>query len=519
MDVDAFMPLLAVTLCTFFLGIGTSWFYQHWRLRSYQYLGAEILRRAEIDVQALRQRTELTARQEQLDKQRDLEALWHLERKKLQKEEDRLKEREDRLDQRLGLLDKKLADVEKREVALTKQQQVLDAKQQQLSALEKKRQGEIEGLAQMSLAEAKAALMQHVENELRGEIAKLTHRLQQEAEENANRDAAKVLATAINRLTVSCVSEATTTTVSIPGDEMKSRIIGREGRNIRHLERLTGVNFLIDDTPGAIVLSSFDPIRKQIAKMALSELIQDGRIHPTRIEETVVKARVELDQLIKQYGKDAAIRAGALDLHADLITLLGKLKFRTSYGQNVLDHSLEVAGLMGSIASEMGLDISLAKRIGLLHDIGKAISHEVEGSHAVIGHDLALRCGESQEVANGIGCHHQEMPPLTVEANLCAAADALSGARPGARIEAVDQYLKRLKSLEDIAYQFSGVERAYAMQAGREIHVTVLPDAVDETALTLMARNIARKIEKELSYAGKIKVTLIREKRATQYAL
>jgi ribonuclease Y len=300
---------------------------------------------------------------------------------------------------------------------------------------------------------------------------------------------------------------------------MKGRIIGREGRNIRALERATGINFIIDDTPGAVVLSGFDPVRKHIAKMALAELVQDGRIHPTRIEEVVEKATLNVHKQIKQYGEDAALRAGAMNLHPELINLLGKLKFRYSYGQNVLDHSLEVSYLMGLMAAEMGLDIRLAKRIGLLHDVGKAVSHEIEGSHAIIGHDLALKYGESKEVANGIGCHHHEMAPITVEADLCSAADAISASREGARIEAVEEYIKRLKKLEDMALEFNGIEKAYAMQAGREVRIVVLPDEVDDVGVVNLARELTKRIEQELSYPGKIKVTVIREKRIVEYAV
>jgi ribonucrease Y len=362
-------------------------------------------------------------------------------------------------------------------------------------------------------------LLSRLTNEVKTDAANLIRRIRKEAEEEAEKQASTIIATAINRLAISCTSETTVCTVAIPNEEMKGRIIGREGRNIRALERETGVNFIIDDTPGAVVLSGFDPIRKHIAKFALTELIQDGRIHPTRIEEVVEKSTLNVHKQIKQYGEDAALRAGAMNLHPELINLLGKLKFRYSYGQNVLDHSLEVSYLMGLMAAEMGLDIRLAKRIGLLHDVGKAVTHEIEGSHAIIGHDLALKYGESKEVANGIGCHHHEMVPFTVEADLCSAADAISASREGARIEAVEEYIKRLKKLEDMALEFSGIEKAYAMQAGREIRIVVLPDQVDDLGVVSLARDLTKRIEQELSYPGKIKVTVIREKRVVEYAV
>lgn len=378
---------------------------------------------------------------------------------------------------------------------------------------------ELENASGFSTSEARDVLIARVQDEIKNETANLIRRTKKEAEEEAEKEAAKIIATAINRLTIHCVSEATVNTVSIPNEDMKGRIIGREGRNIRTLERATGVNFIIDDTPGAVVISGFDPIRMQVAKMALTDLITDGRIHPTRIEEAVEKAKCNIQRQIKQYGEDAALRAGAMNIHPEIILLLGKLKFRFSYGQNVLDHSLEVSHLMGLMAGELGLDIRMAKRIGLLHDVGKSVSHEIEGTHAVIGHDLALKFGESKEVANGIGCHHFEMDPQTVEASLCSAADTISASRPGARTEAVEEYIKRLKKLEDIAYDFPGVEKAYAMQAGREVRIVVLPDMVDDDGIVNLARDLTKRIEQEVSYPGKIKVTVIREKRIVEYAV
>lgn len=506
--------------CAFYLsGIATIWFIQKLRGRGAQQLMADILQRAQCEAETLLRQAELTAQQQQLAKQRELEAGWQVDRRKLQKEEERLKEREDRLDKRLGTVDKKLQDLvqneldlKKREIQLGSQEQAIHQKQAQLMA-------DLERLAGLTMTDAKQHLLQRLEQQLQSETFAMTRRAQREAEEECERLTQRILVTSINRLAVPCVSEATVTTVAIPSDEIKGRIIGREGRNIRTFERLTGVNVLIDDTPGAIVLSGFDPIRKQIAKMALTDLIQDGRIHPTRIEEATEKAQLDMEKQIRFSGQDAAARAGIVGLHPDLISLLGKLKFRYSYGQNVLDHSVEVAHLMGLMALELGLDAALAKRIGLLHDVGKALSHEVEGTHAIVGRDFALKCGERAEVANGIGCHHGEIEPITLEGSLCAAADALSASRPGARIEAVEEYLKRLKQLEEIAYSFPGVERAYAMQAGREVHVSVLPDQIDDQALLNLARDITKRIEQELTYPGKIKVTLVREKRTSQYAV
>lgn len=367
--------------------------------------------------------------------------------------------------------------------------------------------------------EAQELLIEKVQSDVKNDAAMMTRRAQTEATEEADRIASSIIATAINRLAVPTVSEVTVATVPLPNDEMKRRIIGRDGRNIRTLEHLTGITILVDDTPGVVVLSGFDPVRKEIAKTALTELISDGRIHPTRIEEAVENAEFAVEKQIKNLGKDAAVRAGIVDLHPELINLLGKLNYRFSYGQKVLDHSLEVSHLMGIMATELHLDISKAKRIGLLHDMGKTATHEYEGTHAIIGHNLALEYGESPDVANGIGCHHEEMAPQTPEAWLCCAADRISATRPGARIEAVEGYVKRLKKLEHIAHSFPEVEKAYAMQSGREVRIAVLPDMIDDDGLVNLSRDLAKKIEKDLKFPGKIKVTVIREKRAVAYAI
>ena len=515
--------LIAFYLLIFLLGSVLGgiifWLYHYFALGGFKRLGSEIINKAEQEAETARKGAELTLRQKQLEHQRELENLWQQERKKIQREEERIKQREDKIESRMNLVEKKLSDIEKREAILIGRKEQLDDEKEQASKARLALLNELEKVAGLSSSEAKELLLSRLTNEVKTDAANLIRRAKKEAEEEAEKHAAMIVATAINRLAVSCASEITVCTVSIPNEEMKGRIIGREGRNIRALERATGINFIIDDTPGAVVLSGFDPIRKQIAKMALTELVQDGRIHPTRIEEVVEKSTVQIQKQIKQYGEDAALRAGAMNLHPELIYLLGKLKFRYSYGQNVLDHSIEVSYLMGLMAAEMGLDIRLAKRIGLLHDIGKAVTHEIEGSHAIIGHDLAIKYGETKEVANGIGCHHHEMPPFTVEADLCSPADAISASREGARIEAIEEYIKRLKKLEDMALEFPGVEKAYAMQAGREIRIVVIPDQVDDAGVISLARTLTKRIEQELSYPGKIKVTVIREKRIVEYAV
>lgn len=514
---------LALHLLAFLLG-GTFgavalWVYHRFALGGVKALSAEIIDRSNQDAENIKRAAELSLKQKQIDQQRDLEQLWQIERKKIQREDERLKQREDKLESRMNLVEKKLSDIEKREAVLIGRKAQLDEEKKQVSEAHARLLVELEHASGLSSLEAKEILMNRLTNEVKTEAANLIRRIKKESEEEAEQQARVIITTAINRLAVPCASESTVSTVSIPNEEMKGRIIGREGRNIRALERETGVNFIIDDTPGAIVVSGFDPVRKHVAKTALTELIQDGRIHPTRIEEVVAKANLNVQKQIKQFGEDAALRAGAMNLHPEIIILLGKLRFRYSYGQNVLDHSLEVSHLMGLMAAELGLDIRLAKRIGLLHDMGKAVTHEIEGSHAVIGHDLALKYGEVKEVANGIGCHHQEMPPLTVEADLCSAADAISASREGARIEAVEEYIKRLKKLEDMALDFPGVDKAYAMQAGREIRIVVLPDVIDDDGVVNLARNLTKRIEQELSYPGKIKVTVIREKRVIEYAV
>lgn len=515
--------LIPLFLLIFLLGSGIGaagfWIYYRFALGGIEKLTAQILQRAELEAEELKREEEFALKQKQVDHQRELENIWQQERRKIRQEEERLKQREDKLESRMNLVEKKLSDIEKREAVLTARKSQLEEDKKSVAGLHAQLVSELEKLAGMSSAEGKELLLARLTNEVKTDAANLIRRIKKESEEEAEKLASTIIATAINRLAVPCASEATVCTVAIPNEEMKGRIIGREGRNIRALEKETGVNFVIDDTPGAIVLSGFDPIRKQIAKTALIELVQDGRIHPTRIEEVVQKATLQVQKQTKQYGEDAALRAGAMNLHPELISLLGKLKFRYSYGQNVLDHSLEVSHLMGLMAAEMGLDIRLAKRIGLLHDIGKAVTHEIEGSHAVIGHDLALKYGENKEVANGIGCHHQEMLPQTIEADLCSAADAISASREGARIEAVEEYIKRLKNLEKMALEFPGVEKAYAMQAGREIRVVVFPDQVDDTGVVTLSRELRKQIEQELSYPGKIKVTIIREKRVIEYAV
>lgn len=370
----------------------------------------------------------------------------------------------------------------------------------------------------LSTDEAKKELLQSVEEEIKHETAMLIKDLEQQAKEDADKKAREIISLAIQRCAADHVAETTVSVVALPNDEMKGRIIGREGRNIRTLETLTGIDLIIDDTPEAVIISGFDPVRREVARTALEKLINDGRIHPSRIEEMVEKAQKEVEQKIKEAGEQATFAVGVHGLHPELIKLLGRLKYRTSYGQNVLNHSIEVAHLAGLMASELGVDVVLAKRAGLLHDIGKAIDHEMEGSHVEIGMEIAKKYRESELVLNAIMAHHGDVEPKSVEAVLVAAADAVSAARPGARRETLESYLKRLTRLEEISESFEGVEKCFAVQAGREIRIMVKPDQIDDATSILLARDIAKKIEAEMEYPGQIKVVIIRETRAVDYA-
>lgn len=429
--------------------------------------------------------------------------LSRMERRLTQKEET-LDKKNDNLDQKSQSLDQKLKQLEERE------QEVAEIKKQQTDQLEK-----ISGLTR---EEAKEILLKDVESQARHEAAIMVKEIEQEAKENAERNAKNIVALSIQKVAADHVAETTVSVVNLPSDEMKGRIIGREGRNIRTLETLTGVDLIIDDTPEAVIVSSFDPIRREVARLALEKLIVDGRIHPARIEETVEKSRKEVDAIIKQEGEGATFETGVHGLPPELIKLLGKLKYRTSYGQNVLKHSVEVAHLAGVMAGELGTDVTLAKRAGLLHDIGKAVDHEVEGSHVTIGADIAKKYHENKDVIHAIMAHHGDVEAQTLVACIVQAADAISAARPGARRENLETYIKRLQKLEEIANDFDGVEKSYAIQAGREIRIMVKPDHVKDDGMVLVAKEIVKRIENELEYPGQIKVSLIRETRAVDYA-
>jgi ribonucrease Y len=408
--------------------------------------------------------------------------------------------------------------LEKREEGLTRREGELEKGQEKITELYAKQLAELERLSGLTSEEARNLLLANIEDEIKHESAMMIKEIESQAKEEADKRAREIISFAIQRCAADHVAETTVSVVTLPSDEMKGRIIGREGRNIRTLETLTGIDLIIDDTPEAVILSGFDPVRREVARITLEKLIQDGRIHPARIEEMVEKAQKEVEARIKEAGEQATFETGVHGLHPEIVKLLGRLKYRTSYGQNVLKHSIEVCHLAGIMAAELGADIKLAKRAGLLHDIGKAVDHEVEGPHVTIGADIAKKYRESAEVVHAIAAHHGDEEPKTVEAVLVQAGDAVSAARPGARRETLESYLKRLTRLEEIATSFEGVEKCFAIQAGREIRIMVKPDKVDDLASVRLARDIVKRIENELEYPGQIKVTTIRETRAVDYA-
>ena len=432
-------------------------------------------------------------------------------RKEIQRQERRVQQKEENLD-------RKMASLEAKEEAVAKKNKKAEERLQEAEAVKKSQFEVLERISGFTMEQAKEYLLKNLENELVHEKAVKVMEVEQQTREEADKTAREIIALAIQRCAADHVAEAAISVVPLPNDEMKGRIIGREGRNIRAIETLTGVDLIIDDTPEAITLSCFEPVRREVARIALERLISDGRIHPARIEEMVEKARREVEQTIKQEGERAVIEAGVNGIHPELIKLLGRLRYRTSYGQNVLNHSLEVAYLSGLIASELGLDPTLARRAGLLHDIGKALDHEIEGSHVDIGVDVARKYKESEAVIHAIHAHHGDVEAKTVIACIVQAADAISAARPGARRENLENYIKRLEKLEEVASSLEDVDRCYAIQAGREIRIMVKPEVISDDKMVLLARDIAKKIESDLEYPGQIKVNIIRESRAVEYA-
>ena len=471
----------------------------------------EIIDDAVKTAEAKKKESLLEIKEESIKNKNELEKETKERRSELQRYEKRVLSKEE-------ALDKKSEAIERREAGFTAKEEELRQREAKVEELSQQRIQELERISGLTSEQAKEYLLKTVEEDVKHDTAKMIKELEAQAKEEADKKAKEYVVTAIQRCAADHVAETTISVVQLPSDEMKGRIIGREGRNIRTLETLTGVELIIDDTPEAVVLSGFDPIRREVARIALEKLIVDGRIHPARIEEMVEKAQKEVDTMIREEGEAAALEVGVHGIHPELIKLLGRMKFRTSYGQNALKHSIEVAQLSGLLAGEIGLDVRLAKRAGLLHDIGKSIDHDVEGSHIQIGVDLCRKYKESPTVINAVEAHHGDVEPETLIACVVQAADTISAARPGARRETLETYTNRLKQLEDITNQFKGVDKSFAIQAGREIRVMVVPEQVSDADMVLLARDIAKQIEFELEYPGQIKVNVIRESRVTDYA-
>jgi ribonuclease Y len=497
------------------LGFGIGYFIRkslaEAKISSAEHAAKEIVEKAGKEAEALKKETVLEAKDEVFKLRAEADKDIRERRNESQRQERRLLQKEE-------TLDKKLESLEQKEEQITNKEKRVEAKQQEIDDIHRKQVTELERISGLTTEEAKQIILGNVEQEVRHEAALLIKQIETQAKEDGDKKARDIISLAIQRCAADHVAETTVSVVALPNEEMKGRIIGREGRNIRALETLTGIDLIIDDTPEAVILSGFDPIRREIARTALEKLVADGRIHPARIEEMVEKSRKEVDERIREYGEQATFEMGVHGLHPDLIKILGRLKFRTSYGQNVLKHSMEVAHLAGLMAGELGEDIGLAKRAGLLHDIGKALDHEVEGSHVEIGVEIGKKYKEHAVVINSIASHHGDTEPTSVIAMLVGAADALSAARPGARRETLETYIKRLEKLEEISESFDGVEKSFAIQAGREVRVMVQPEKIDDTDAFRLARDITKQIENELNYPGHIKVTVIRETRAVEYA-
>ena len=471
----------------------------------------KIIEEAKKDAESERKERILSAKEEIQAEKAELNKEIKERRAEVQKQEKRLVQKEE-------TLDKKVESLEQKEVKLQEKMASLEKQQEELDKFVDKQNAELVRISGLSVDDAKEYLLKNVRETLSHELAVEIRDAENKAKDEADKKAKNLITFAIQKCAADHTQETTVSVVPLPSDDMKGRIIGREGRNIKALETLTGIDLIIDDTPEAVILSGFDPIRREVARIALEKLVVDGRIHPARIEEMVEKAKDELEQIIKDEGERASMETGVIGLHPDIIKLIGKLKYRTSYGQNVLNHSIEVSQLCGIMAEELGLDVNLAKRAGLLHDIGKSIDHEIEGTHVEIGVDILKRYKESDAVINAVHAHHGDVEPTSLEAVLVMAADAISASRPGARRETLETYIKRLEKLEEIADSFNGVEKSYAIQAGREVRIMVKPEAISDDQMTVMARDVAKRIEEEMEYPGQIKVTCVRENRAIEYA-
>lgn len=470
-----------------------------------------IIEEAKKDGEAKKRELMLEAKEENQKLRSESEKEIKERRAEISRQERRITQKEENLD-------KKTETLEKKEANLAQRLKEIEQKNEEITEIKAQQTAELEKISGMTRDEAKTILMQDIENQTRHDAAVMVKEIEQQAKENAEKIAKNIVAMSIQKVAADHVAETTVSVVNLPNDEMKGRIIGREGRNIRTLETMTGVELIIDDTPEAVIVSSFDPVRREVAKLALEKLIVDGRIHPARIEESVEKSKKEVEALIKQEGEAATFETGVHGLHPELVKLLGKLHFRTSYGQNVLKHAIEVSHLAGVMAGELGADVTLAKRAGLLHDIGKAVDHEIEGSHISIGVEIAKKYRENKEVIHAIEAHHGDVEPQTMIAVLIQAADTISAARPGARRENLETYIQRLQKLEEIANDFNGVDKSFAIQAGREIRIMIKPEVIGDDSMVLVAKDIVKRIENELEYPGQIKVSLIRETRAVEYA-
>jgi ribonucrease Y len=477
------------------------------KIKSAQAEAARIIEEAE----AQKKTRLLEAKEDAMKLREDIEAEMDRKRQELQRQEERLQKRSDNLDRRFE-------SIENRERTLSKRQSALDKRQNEVDKLYSQQMAELERIAGLSQDEAKAILLQEVEKDTRQDMARIIREVEAEAKVEGERRARRIIADIIQRIATDQVSETVISAVPLPNDDIKGRIIGRQGRNIRAFENATGIDVIVDDSPEEIILSGFDPVRREVARVAMTHLITDGRIHPGRIEKVVEKAQAEVDQTIMDEGERASIEAGVPGLRPEIIRLLGRLKFRTSYGQNQLQHAIESARIASMLASELGADVRIAKAGGLLHDIGKAIDHEVEGPHAMIGADVAKRHGVGPQIVHTIAAHHHEVEQETLEAIIVEVADAISGSRPGARRESLENYVKRVQALEEVANSFKGVGESFAIQAGREIRILVRPEEIDDLAAITLSKDIARKVEESLQYPGQIKVTVIRETRAVDYA-
>ncbi len=507
---EVLVPIIAAIVA---LAIGGAAGYFYHRNISDQKVKSGEARAQEIisDAEAKRKETELQAKEEALRLRNEVEKENKRKRQELDRQEERLQKRQESMD-------KRFEGIERRERNLNKRQSQVDRRANEIEKMAQERSAELERVASMTQDEAKAELLEVVELEARQDMARVIRQVEADIKDQADRKSREIITMAMQRIASDTVSETTVSAVPLPSDDMKGRIIGRQGRNIRAFENATGVDVVVDDTPEAIVLTGFDPVRREVARLAMSRLITDGRIHPARIEKLVKKARDEVNQTIKEEGERAAYEAGVHRLHPDIIKLLGRLKYRTSYGQNQHQHAVEASRLAVIIANEVKADIEICREGALLHDIGKAVDHEIEGPHAIIGADIAKRCGVNPKVINCIASHHHEVEQESVEAVIVEIADAISGARPGARRESLETYVKRIRALEEVANSFNGVEESFAIQAGREIRVLVRPDEVDDYTAIKMSKDVARQIEETLEYPGQIKVTVIRETRATDYA-